>query len=90
MERGIEVHIDWQGATRPVGRLWARAKGARQTCTFAYDAAWLGLAGAFALDPNLPLVRGDAHLVGHVSAQGDVQRSVARRAVVQNLEVLDP
>ena len=64
MDREIEVHIDWHGATRPVGRLWARAKGARQTCSFAYDPAWLGLAGAFALDPNLPLVRGDAHWDG--------------------------
>ena len=64
MDREIEVHIDWDGATRPVGRLWARAKGARQTCSFAYDAAWLGLPGAFPLDPNLPLVRGDAHWDG--------------------------
>jgi serine/threonine-protein kinase HipA len=64
MDREIEVQIDWDGATRPVGRLWARAKGARQTCSFAYDAAWLGLRGAFALDPNLPLVRGDAHWDG--------------------------
>lgn len=64
MDREIEVHIDWDGATQPVGRLWARAKGARQTCSFAYDPAWLGLAGAFALDPNLPLVRGDAHWDG--------------------------
>lgn len=64
MDREIEVHIDWDGATRPVGRLWARAKGARQTCSFAYDPAWLGLAGAFGLDPNLPLVRGDAHWDG--------------------------
>jgi serine/threonine-protein kinase HipA len=64
MDREIEVQIDWDGATRPLGRLWARAKGARQTCTFAYDAAWLGLAGAFPLDPNLPLVRGDAHWDG--------------------------
>jgi len=64
MDREIEVHIDWDGATRPVGRLWARAKGARQTCSFAYDPAWLGLAGAFPLEPNLPLVRGDAHWDG--------------------------
>lgn len=64
MDREIEVHIDWDGATRPLGRLWARAKGARQTCSFAYDPAWLGLGGAFALDPNLPLVRGDAHWDG--------------------------
>lgn len=64
MDREIEVHIDWDGATRLVGRLWARAKGARQTCSFAYDPAWLGLGGAFPLDPNLPLVRGDAHWNG--------------------------
>jgi hypothetical protein len=64
MDREIEVHIDWDGATRPVGRLWARARGARQTCSFAYDPAWLGLGGAFGLDPNLPLVRGDAHWDG--------------------------
>lgn len=64
MDREIEVHIDWAGATRPVGRLWARARGARQTCSFAYDPAWLALGGAFPLDPNLPLVRGDAHWDG--------------------------
>jgi serine/threonine-protein kinase HipA len=64
MDREIEVHIDWEGATRPVGKLWARARGVRQTCSFAYDPAWLGLPGAFALDPNLPLVRGDAHWDG--------------------------
>lgn len=52
MEREIEVHIDWNGGTRPVGRLWARAKSARQTCSFAYAPTWLGLAGAFALDPE--------------------------------------
>lgn len=64
MDREIEVHIDWDGAIRPVGRLWARAKGARQTCSFAYDRTWLGLEGAFPLEPNLPLVRGDAHWDG--------------------------
>lgn len=26
MDREIEVYIDWDGAARPVGRLWARAK----------------------------------------------------------------
>lgn len=64
MDREIEVHMDWGGQTRPVGRLWARAKGARQTCSFAYDPAWLATPGAFALEPNLPLVRGDAHWDG--------------------------
>jgi serine/threonine-protein kinase HipA len=64
MDREIEVHIDWDGAVRPVGRLWARAKGARQTCSFAYAQSWLSMASAFPLEPNLPLVRGDAHWDG--------------------------
>ena len=54
MDREIEVHIDWDGATRPVGRLWARAKGARLDLSFAYDAAWLGLGGAFRSTPTCP------------------------------------
>lgn len=64
MDREIEVHIDWAGEMRPVGRLWARARGPRQTSSFAYDPAWLAAPGAFALEPNLPLVRGDAHWDG--------------------------
>jgi serine/threonine-protein kinase HipA len=58
MERDLEVHIDWQGETLLIGRLWARAKGARETATFEYDRAWLGHPEAFALEPNLPLTPG--------------------------------
>jgi serine/threonine-protein kinase HipA len=58
MERDLEVHLDWQGETLFIGRLWARARGARETATFEYDHAWLGRRHAFALDPNLPLTSG--------------------------------
>jgi serine/threonine-protein kinase HipA len=58
MDRDLEVHIDWQGRTLSVGRLWARARGARQTASFEYDRAWIGQPDSFALDPNLPLAAG--------------------------------
>jgi serine/threonine-protein kinase HipA len=61
MERDLEVHIDWQGETILVGRLWVRARGAREAATFEYDRAWLSRPGAFALDPNLSLTPGQFH-----------------------------
>jgi serine/threonine-protein kinase HipA len=64
MERDLEVHLDWQGGTLFIGRLWARPRGARETATFEYDRAWLGRQGAFALDPNLPLTPGQFHSEG--------------------------
>ena len=64
MERELEVHIDWEGETAPVGRLWARSKGARETATFEYDPSWLARPGGFALDPNLVLRSGQFHTAG--------------------------
>jgi serine/threonine-protein kinase HipA len=64
MERELEVNIDWEGETVPVGRLWTRSKGARETASFEYDRAWLARPGAFALDPNLPLRSGQFHTAG--------------------------
>jgi len=64
MERELDVHIDWQGETVPVGRLWTRSKGARETATFEYDRAWLARPDGFALDPNLPLRSGQFHTAG--------------------------
>lgn len=64
MERELDIHIDWQGETVPVGRLWARSKGARETATFEYDRGWLARPHGFALDPNLPLRSGQFHTAG--------------------------
>src|SRR5450756_2052418 len=55
-----EVHVDWRGETRLVGRLHAAARGA--SVSFEYDAAWLRRDDAFAIDPtSLPLQRGARH-----------------------------
>lgn len=64
MERELDVFIDLHGETIPVGRLWARAKGARQTASFEYASDWLAAPGAFSLDPELPLTKAAFHKAG--------------------------
>ena len=61
MEREIFVFMDLAGESFPVGRLWARTRGARETASFEYDPSWLARRDAFGLDPVLPLARGQFH-----------------------------
>ena len=61
MEREILVFIELAGETVPVGTLWARARGARQTASFEYDRSWLARRDAFGIDPVLPPARGPFH-----------------------------
>lgn len=56
----IEVHLDWEGVTHPVGVLHSAARGS--TVTFEYSTEWLARPGAFAIDPtSLPLRPGPHH-----------------------------
>lgn len=56
----IEVHLDWEGVTHPVGVLHSAARGS--TVTFEYSTEWLTRPGAFAIDPtSLPLRPGPHH-----------------------------
>ncbi|EJL27376.1 HipA-like protein [Caulobacter sp. AP07] len=64
MDRDLEVYLDWDGETLAIGRLWARARGARESASFEYDRGWLGRPDAFALDPNLPLASGQHQWAG--------------------------
>ena len=61
MERELQVHIDVDGETVLVGRLWARERTGRETSSFVYDATWLKRRGAFALAPNVRLTPGPHH-----------------------------
>jgi serine/threonine-protein kinase HipA len=61
MERTLDVHIDWQGETLHVGRLWTRSRGNKETSSFEYADSWRGHPHAFALDPMLPLTAGTFH-----------------------------
>jgi serine/threonine-protein kinase HipA len=64
VDRNLDVYLDWRKELVLIGRLWARATGARQTASFEYDRAWIGRAGAFSIDPALPLVNGPHHKAG--------------------------
>jgi len=56
----LEVHIEWQGATLPVGRLYSAGRG--KTVSFEYSTEWLTGKPAFAIDPtSMPLQRGMLH-----------------------------
>jgi len=55
-----EIHIDWQGETRLVGRLHAAQRG--PAISFEYASEWLNQPDAFAIDPtSLPLGPGPRH-----------------------------
>ena len=54
--RDIEVHIDLNGTTRPVGLLRRHAgRGRIDAVTFEYDDGWLADVNRFALEPALTL-----------------------------------
>jgi serine/threonine-protein kinase HipA len=61
MERELLVYVDLAGKPVPAGRLWARARGSKESASFEYDASWLERRDAFALDPELPTARGQFH-----------------------------
>lgn len=61
MERELLAFIEMDGETVRVGRLWTRARGAKDTASFEYDASWLARRYAFGLDPELPAARGQFH-----------------------------
>lgn len=56
MNRTIAVFLG--DAAHRVGILRFEMQGPRQSAAFEYDAEWLARADVFALEPNLPLVRG--------------------------------
>jgi len=58
MTRGILVHIELDGITLPVGRLWYRSDRGREGSAFEYEASWLRHPRRFALEPALALVPG--------------------------------
>ena len=56
----LEVHIDWHGQPRLVGRIHAADRSA--SVSFEYAPEWLQCDDTFAIDPtSLPLQRGAHH-----------------------------
>lgn len=58
MNYDLEVHVDFGGQPKLVGRLWLREKNGRETATFQYDSTWLENSRTFALAPSLSLTPG--------------------------------
>jgi serine/threonine-protein kinase HipA len=54
----VEVHIDLDGTTRPVGLLRRHVARRAETVTFEYDDAWLAEKSRFSIEPALTLTRG--------------------------------
>jgi serine/threonine-protein kinase HipA len=54
----VEVHIDLDGATRPVGLLRRHVARRAETVTFEYDDTWLADKNRFSIEPALTLTRG--------------------------------
>ena len=88
----LEVHIDWQGQSRLVGRLHAAERGA--SVSFEYAPEWLQRDDAFAIDPtSLPLQRGAHHggtLFGAIQDCGPdrwgrilIERAVRKKVLTQ-------
>jgi len=61
MEKGVLVYMDLQGAPHLVGRVWARARGNKDSATFEYDKSWLAHPDRFSLEPALKLGPGPFH-----------------------------
>lgn len=61
MERETLIYADLVGTPNPVGCLWTRIRGARESASFEYDRAWLSQPMRFALDPALRLAQGRFH-----------------------------
>jgi serine/threonine-protein kinase HipA len=54
----VEVHIDLDGTTRPVGLLRRHVSRRAEMVTFEYDDAWLADNNRFSIEPALTLTRG--------------------------------
>jgi serine/threonine-protein kinase HipA len=88
----LEVHIDWNGQTQLVGRLYAAERGS--SVSFEYETQWLQRADAFAIDPtSLPMQRGAHHgtaLFGAIQDCGPdrwgrilIERAVRKKVLAQ-------
>jgi serine/threonine-protein kinase HipA len=57
-DRIVDVVVDIDTKDVLAGRMWSHRRGATESASFAYDAAYLARKDAYALDPALPLVAG--------------------------------
>ena len=54
MAAEVEVVVSISGEDILAGRLWAHRSRGQESATFSYEESYLGLEGAYELDPRLP------------------------------------
>jgi serine/threonine-protein kinase HipA len=74
------VHVDLNGTTHRVGRLWVRTSKGRETATFEYEPEWLASQGRFSLQPaTMPVGPGPFHTAAGQSLFGPIGDSAPDR-----------
>ena len=79
METEVLVYVELGGSSLLVGRLWARARGNRESTSFAYDEGWLSHRERFALEPALKLGPGPYHTTADRAIFGAIGDSAPDR-----------
>lgn len=79
MNKAVYVHIELDGQSYLVGKLWSRLKNARESATFEYDSLWLEHPKRFSLEPALFLGPGPQHTPSHKALFGALGDSAPDR-----------
>lgn len=79
MSKEIYVHVDLQGETHFVGRLWIHAGQNSETASFEYSRKWRQSPIRFSLEPTLKLGEGSFHTPIHKSLFGSIGDSAPDR-----------
>ena len=61
MSKTFDVHIDLHGQIYPVGKLWIHSERGSESASFEYAPTWIAQKNSFAIDPALPLTKGQFH-----------------------------
>ena len=89
MERTVLAYVDLAGVPHLTGRLWARARGGKESASFEYDKSWLENRLRFSLEPALQLGAGPYHTANDVpmfGAIGDSAPDLWGRALMRRVE----
>ena len=79
MERTVLTYADLDGVPNLTGRLWARARGGKESASFEYDKSWLENPLRFSLEPALQLGPGPYHTANDVPMFGAIGDSAPDR-----------
>ena len=79
MEKTVLSYVDLGGVPHLAGRLWARARGNKESASFEYDKAWLVNPLRFSLEPALQLGPGPYHTANDVPIFGAIGDSAPDR-----------